>query len=131
MADFKKDQLEPLKQNMLERQRVLTEEVREKRESTALDGNVDAAGGVGDAGDESVTRMITDLDIQEAGRDLEEMRDIDAALQRMEDGSYGQCDECGREIDHLRLEAQPTALRCVPCQAQHEKTYAHKSTPTL
>ena len=131
MADLTKAQLEHLRAKLLERQRVLTEEVRQKREQAATEGNEDAAGGVGDAGDESVTRMIADLDISEAGRDLEELRDIDDALSRMDDGRYGKCDECGLEIDYRRLEAQPTAIRCVACQAQHEKTYAHKGTPTL
>ena len=131
MADLTKAELERLKAQLLERQRVLTDEVRSKREQAATDGNENAAGGVGDAGDESVTRMIADLDISEAGRDLDELRDIETALGRMDDGRYGKCDECGLEIDYRRLEAQPTAIRCVPCQAQHEKTYAHKSTPTL
>jgi RNA polymerase-binding protein DksA len=131
MADLTKTQLKALRAKLLERQRVLTEEVKEKREQAAAEGNEDAQGGVGDAGDESVTRMITDLDLQEAGRDLDELREIDAALTRMDDGSYGKCVDCGLEIDYLRLEAQPTAVRCVLDQTQHEKTYAHKSTPTL
>ena len=75
--------------------------------------------------------MMTDLGIEEAGRDLEELQEIDAALRRIDEGVYGICEECGREIDQRRLEAQPTATRCIACQAQHEKTYAHKGTPTL
>ena len=131
MADFTKDQVEALRHRLLERQRLLTEEVKAKREQTAADGNEDAAGGVGDVGDESVTRMQTDLDIEEAGRDLEELREIDGALNRLDAGGFGECSDCGREIDYRRLEAQPTALRCIDCQSQHEKTYAHKGTPTL
>ena len=131
MANLTAKQIDALKRGMLERQRVLTEEVHEERLRTAEDGNEDAMGGPGDAADESVVRMITELHLQEAGRDLEELRDIDAALKRIEGGTYGECDACGNEIGYARLEAQPTALRCVQCQAQHEKTYAHKSTPTL
>ena len=131
MADLTEKQTAKLKQRLLERQRVLTEEVSVQRAQTAEDGNEEASGGPGDAGDESVMRMQTDLHLQEAGRDLEELRDIDAALQRIEAGSYEHCDACGDEIGYARLDAQPTALRCVRCQAQHEKTYAHKPTPTL
>jgi len=131
MPDLTDKQVAKLKDSLLERQRVLTEEVSAQRALTAADGNEDALGGPGDAGDESVMRTQTDLHLQEAGRDLEELRDIDAALQRIEDGSYEHCDQCGDEIGYPRLEAQPIALRCVQCQAQHEKTYAHKSTPTL
>ena len=131
MANLTDRQVEKLKQTMLERQRVLTEEVSAQRAQTAAEGNEDAMGGPGDAGDESVVRMVTDMHLQEAGRDLEELRAIDAALARIEDGTYGRCEDCGTEIEYARLEAQPTALRCVECQGQFEKTYAHKETPTL
>ena len=131
MANLSKSQLKSLKAKLLDRQRVLTEEIKAKRERTAAEGNEDAIGVVGDAGDESVMREITDLSLQEAGRDMEELQEIDAALRRMEDGDYGDCEECGGEIDFRRLEVQPTASRCLPCQAQHEKTYAHKNTPTM
>ena len=43
------------------------------------------------------------------------LAEIDAALQRMADGSYGICRRCGRTIPRARLEARPTALTCVAC----------------
>lgn len=131
MANLTDKQLQTLEQQLLDRQRVLEEEVREQRSQTAEEGSEEALGGVGDAGDESVVRMVTDLHLQEAGRDLDELRDIEAALQRIEDGSYGDCEQCGIEIGYPRLEAQPTATRCIQCQSQFEKTHAHKGTPTL
>jgi RNA polymerase-binding protein DksA len=131
MADLTKAQLQQLRQKLLDRQRVLVAEVREKREQAAAEGNEDAIGAVGDAGDESVMRAATDLDLQEAGRDVQELNDIDAALRRMEDGSYGVCDECGQEIGYPRLDAQPTALRCISDQEKYERTYARGATPSL
>ncbi len=128
MANLTDKQLQKLKKQMVERQRLLVGEVNDQRSQAADD---DAIGGVGDAGDESVARMATDLHLQEAGRDLEELRDIEAALQRIADGSYGDCEQCGTEIGYPRLEVQPTATRCIQCQAQFEKTHAHKNTPTL
>jgi DnaK suppressor protein len=130
MPNLTDKQTKALREQMLERQRVLVGELNEQRSRTAEEGNEDALG-VGDAGDESVVRMVTDLHLQEAGRDLEELRDIDAALQRLDDDAYGDCEQCGNEIGYARLQAQPTATRCIECQSQHEKTYAHKSTPTL
>jgi RNA polymerase-binding protein DksA len=44
-----------------------------------------------------------------------EIADIRAALSRIEDGSYGFCDRCGEEIAPARLEALPTATRCINC----------------
>jgi len=130
MPNLTDKQIKTLREQMLERQRVLVQEVNEQRSRTAEEGSDDALT-VGDAGDESVVRMATDLHLQEAGRDLEELRDIDSALQRLDDRAYGQCEQCGNEIGYPRLEVQPTATRCIACQAQHEKTHAHKSTPTL
>lgn len=131
MSTLTNDQLKRLEQQLLERQRVLTEEVAEKRQDAASESTEDVIGGVGDPGDESVARMQADLNIEEAGRDLDELRDIDAALKRIGDGSYGYCIDCGGEIDYRRMQAQPTATRCLECQAKHEKTFAHKGTPTL
>jgi DnaK suppressor protein len=131
MANFTKEQMEKLRTRLLERQRMLVGEVREKREQAAAQVGDEAMGVIGDAGDESVLRMNTDLDIQEAGRDVEELNDIDSALRRMDDGSYGMCDECGQDIGFPRLEVQPTALRCIADQEKYEKTYAQRGTPTL
>ena len=131
MANLTDKQLEKLRKGMLERQKQLVAEVSDQRSQAAAEGSSDGQFGVGDSADESVVRMMTDLHLQEAGRDLEELRDIDTALSRMDSGDYGDCDECGNEIGFPRLEAQPTASRCVECQSIHEKTYASKSTPTL
>jgi RNA polymerase-binding transcription factor DksA len=40
---------------------------------------------------------------------------VDRALERLDDGTYGTCDRCGRPIDPARLEARPTAETCVAC----------------
>ncbi|MGZ8155311.1 MAG: TraR/DksA family transcriptional regulator [Burkholderiales bacterium] len=130
METLTKKQLGRLKDALLERQRMLTSEVRAKREQAAEEAREDTMG-VADTGDESVLRMQADLDLQEAGRDLEELQQIDAALRRMDDGTYGECVECGTDIEYARLEAQPTAMRCIDCQSQHERTYATKGMPTL
>jgi DnaK suppressor protein len=131
MADLTAAQLEKLKQKLLDRQRVLISEIRQKREQAAMEGSEDVLGGVGDAGDESVLRMTTDLDLQEAGRDVQELNAIDSALRRMDDESYGVCEDCGQEIGFPRLDAQPTATRCIADQEKFEKTYAQRATPTL
>ena len=45
---------------------------------------------------------------------------IRAALQRIEDGSYGTCTDCGTQISEARLTVRPEAARCVECQAKAE-----------
>jgi DnaK suppressor protein len=53
-------------------------------------------------------------------REAAELLAIDRALQRIADGSYGLCRQCGARIPAARLHAQPTAERCVDCQARAE-----------
>jgi RNA polymerase-binding transcription factor DksA len=47
--------------------------------------------------------------------------EIDAALLRLDDGSYGICTACGEPIASERLEAVPAAAMCMPCQQDHER----------
>lgn len=47
-----------------------------------------------------------------------ELAEIDAALRRSAAGTYGVCEDCGRSIPAARLEARPTATRCVDCAAK-------------
>jgi len=53
-------------------------------------------------------------------REAAELQAIDYALRRIADGSYGLCLICGTRIPAARLHAQPTAERCVDCQARAE-----------
>jgi len=46
---------------------------------------------------------------------------IDAALKRMDEGAYGMCTNCGREIPAERLEAYPWASLCIDCKRQSER----------
>jgi RNA polymerase-binding transcription factor DksA len=59
----------------------------------------------------------------ELERDAEELRAIEAAWQRANDGTYGVCIDCGAEIGFERLHAEPEAARCLECQRRHEQTY--------
>lgn len=49
------------------------------------------------------------------------LAEIDEALQRMEEGSYGQCEDCGENIGAKRLDVFPTARLCVVHQEEQEK----------
>lgn len=89
------------------------------------------AGPVTDLGDEALADLLADLDNAEVSRDLREIRALDAALARLDDGSYGNCVDCGGEIGLERLRAYPTAERCIRCQEVHEKTFAHPGEPRL
>lgn len=49
---------------------------------------------------------------------------IDSALHRMDEGTYGTCERCGRQINEERLEAFPYVARCIECQSRIEREQA-------
>jgi DnaK suppressor protein len=49
------------------------------------------------------------------------IKKIDSALERIDDGSYGYCEETGEEIGLKRLEARPIATMCIEAQERHEQ----------
>jgi DnaK suppressor protein len=55
-----------------------------------------------------------------------ELKDIDDALRRLDRGSYGICEECGKQIDEARLEAVPWAHYCVVDQARVERALSRR-----
>lgn len=57
-------------------------------------------------------RSQLDALVQQARSRLEE---IAAATRRLDEGSFGVCERCGRPIDEARLRARPTARRCITC----------------
>lgn len=114
-----------------ERRQTLKADVNDHLQQTSTQGLQDLNGTVGDTGDESVAHMMTDLSLTAATRDVNELRNVDAALQRIAEGTYGECVDCGADIEYERLKAYPTAMRCLACQSQHEKVYASQGTPSL
>jgi DnaK suppressor protein len=75
--------------------------------------------------DNHLADTATDTYDRELDYTLEEnsehvLSEIDAALRRIDDGSYGQCTNCRRQIPEERLEARPYATLCIDCQRQRE-----------
>ena len=70
--------------------------------------------------DWAVADMMAEQDIALVSRDLTELAEVEAAIARMADGTYGECSECAQPIPPARLEAYPTARRCVACQEAAE-----------
>ena len=85
-------------------------------------------GGLNQPDDIDRASLETDksLDLRTKDRARKLIIKIDAALDRIEDGSYGYCEETGEEIGIARLMARPIATLCVEAQERHErmeKTY--------
>jgi RNA polymerase-binding transcription factor DksA len=131
MNHLKHSQIAHLDRALDSRVRELREEIRELLLQSDKEHHRDLAGMVSDEGDESVANMLADLDAAFIDRHVRELREVESARRRLAAGTYGMCIQCSQGIDFERLAAYPTAMRCITCEAQHEKTYAHEGTPTL
>ena len=131
MTPLNQDQILHFKTVLRERSDQLRGEIRNTLERSADETHVRVAEQARDMEDDSFSNLIVDLNFSEIERDADELRRIEAALRRAKDGSYGLCADCDAVIPTPRLEAEPTALRCVRCQELYEKTHASANTPSL
>jgi RNA polymerase-binding transcription factor DksA len=121
MANLTQKQLAHLTQLLKERELALRADLR--RETELKDDYADVASEAPDPGDSSFANLAIDLDNAALTRDVVELRAIEAARRHIENGTYGQCINCENNIPYGRMEAQPTAERCAPCQELYEKTH--------
>jgi len=73
-----------------------------------------------DPSDQATQEETFSLELRTRDRERKLIKKIDEALQRLEGGDYGYCEECGIEIGIRRLEARPTATLCIDCKTLDE-----------
>jgi DnaK suppressor protein len=120
-----KQKLEYFRNLLLEQRRQAIEDLRADR-ATALEGN----DGVQDAGEMSQFDLNQSTALTLASGQSQLIEEIDEALGRIEDGTYGQCSRCGKPLDEERLKAMPTAKYDAECQAAIEAAQGI-ATPTF
>ena len=98
-------------------------------QAAALDLSSDD--GVKDTVDMSVQDVSNELALRLGERESQMIADIDQALLRIKEGSYGICARCGKLIDERRLEALPTARYDAACQALIESANGDDEHATL
>ena len=76
---------------------------------------------IGDEGDRADTERTHEVSILLSVRDKEKLHAVEEVLEKIREGTYGVCEECGDEISGARLKAMPLAKSCVTCQSQREK----------
>src|SRR5215467_2305131 len=107
-----------LKKMLEERRRELLNEVQGKIRDVRAEGGKERD--VLDQGESSEVDIQEDIEFALIQMKSETLNKIDAALRRLEDGSYGDCFECGEEISEARLRALPFAVRCKDCEEARE-----------
>ncbi len=74
-----------------------------------------------DPADRATTNEVQEVALQESTLAWQTLQQVRDALQRIEDGSFGKCVDCGRPIEPARLEAVPWTPYCIEDQARHDE----------
>ena len=115
-------------ENLLRNQlRQYTEQIRTDQ-AAALELYDD---GVKDSVDLSVQDLQKEIALRLGEKSSQAVADIDQALLRIKEGTYGMCARCGKPIDERRLEAIPTARYDAACKAIIESADGEDDLPTL
>jgi DnaK suppressor protein len=114
-----RERYEQLKQMLEERREEIKGKLRSLRETLPAEASV-----VRDPEEQSVDDFVQEVDFALMQMKSETLAKIDEAVRRLEDGTYGQCEECGSEIPAARLAALPFAALCRGCQERDEERRA-------
>jgi len=118
---MKKDLLKKYHALLLKQKQDLMASVSEE-EREGRDAVTDEAKDYGDMATEAYGQEMS-FAISDAGR--RSLKDIEDALLRVRDGTYGNCERCAKPIDEARLEAVPHARMCIACAEAVEKESGH------
>jgi DnaK suppressor protein len=116
------------------KQRLLIKEHELLSEIASLEGDARVSGDaeVRDTTDDATAQQGTSEALQEEGVASRMLIEVQDALKRIEDGTYGKCTVCGRPIEPARLEAVPWARYCLEDQEKIDKaTHAQHGGSTL
>ena len=115
---------------------ILLEQLRQQNE-TARGNQSDALefaandDGVKDVADQSVKDVSQEIEYRLSERASQAVADIDQALLRIDEGTYGVCARCGKDIPERRLDALPTARYDAECQTLIEQSSGEDEHATL
>ena len=108
--------MEEIRKILLEEKEKIGVEIKSKQLNLS-----DIERDVGDEVDNSMVEQERELNLLLQDREKQHLEAIEEALQRIETGEYGFCDECGDQIDQKRLMVMPLAQLCITCQQNEER----------
>ena len=117
-AATKSSRYNELKKMLEDRRRELVSEVHGKIRDVRAEGGKERE--VLDQGESSEVDIQEDIEFALIQMKSETLNKIDAAIRRLDEGTYGDCFECGEEISEARLRALPFAVRCKDCEEARE-----------
>jgi len=127
------DDIRRFERRLREQRDALRRQIHDTLIAAQREDYAELAGRVHDAGEESVAELVRSLNFTMLDRELNELRDVEDAIERVRVGSYGFCIDCGRPIERERLEVKPTATRDIVHQTRYERGYrdGRDATPSL
>jgi DnaK suppressor protein len=109
-----------MNRKQLEKYKALLEEKRRRLLARVLAAREDEQDGPSedapDLGDRALSTVTRDLSYRLTSTEREILRRVDDALDRIENGTYGECQNCGKKVQTGRLDAVPWARHCFECQ---------------
>src|SRR2546421_8163325 len=109
---MRKERLASFKKRLLEKHDQLADGVGR----TAIYGKDQEDDSIKDLGDQANTSYTREFFFELGNGDRRLLRDVVAALQKIDNGSFGSCERCNEPISEKRLEALPFARHCIDCQ---------------
>ena len=131
MSHLTHEQLSELRQLMDAELNRLRQDIRGELTRSDEEQYPKLVDGVHDAGEESVADMLTEINAAVLGNSIKALREVEAAQQRLSDGLYGSCEECGEAILFARLQVNPAARLCLADQERYEALHPQDSHPEL
>ena len=124
------ERYDELKQMLEDRRREILSEVQSRIKDVRSEGAGGLTAGVVDAEETSVADIQEDIELALIQMKAETLTRINEALGRLEENTYGRCNECGQEISPQRLRALPFAIRCKDCEEARERAMAREKAMT-
>jgi len=116
-----KDRLLDLKKALISKKVNILKEVKEEISKYVSGDNKQLVDTANDEGDWAQVDISEDLSLQRLSAHRKMMYNIDEAVRKIEEGTYGICEDCGEEISEKRLLVLPAATLCVDCQENREQ----------
>lgn len=98
----------------------MLDEAQQKGDST-IEELTDSNEVFADPADRATAESDRAFTLRIRDRERRLIRKIKAAIQRIDDGTYGQCEDCGEEIGVPRLKARPVTRLCINCKSKQEE----------
>ena len=115
--DMDKKKLDTFKKRLEERQQALRKAVSRTEE----DGRIADQDSAQDVADRAANSYTKEFLFSQSNNDRQLLNMVETALQRIREGTFGECVNCGNEINSKRLEAVPWTRYCIECQEKKER----------